>query len=727
MLSEMTSPRAGLRDVGRTISPYLRPHARLALGAGVSALPQVIFLSGYPLLLAKLVDDGILPQNVAVSAAIVGAMVVLVALTTVGDLISQYLCARIAAAVMADIRLRLFDHLQQLSMAFFSRMQVADILARLTVSLETIEQTLAVDVPRAGTQLLIMTIGAGLLLWLDWRLGLLCLAFLPLLVVGPRWLGPHASQAGHARQADAARLTTTLHENLSAQQIVKAFGLHDLFRQRVQRESAWLTRSSLRASFLGGVLAASMTGGGYVLLVVVIGVGTYLTFQNELSLGALIAFFELVWWIVGAVEVLASLTDPAQRTIVAVHRVHEILAEPAEVIDPADAAPLPFLKREVRFDAVRFSYGGDGLQLADVSFAIPRGSSVAFVGPSGSGKSTILQLLMRFYDPLNGAVLFDDQDIRQYPQAAVRMQMSAVLQDNVLFNTTIRENIRTGRAGASDAEVEAAARAAEIHDMIQRLPGGYDTLAGERGARFSGGERQRIAIARALVREPAVLILDEASSALDPATEASLNATLARLAVGRTVISVTHRLESAAGADQIFVLQTGHIVQQGTHTELLASEGLYRQLWHKQHGFVLGDSVLGTRVEPQRLRDVPILADLPDELLREVANHLTSMTLPTGRAIVQEGDPADLFYILVRGRVSVTRETSGEQHVLGVLEDGDFFGEVALLDGGPRNATVTTLTPSLFLTLGRGAFQALLQTSPQVDRAVRERANLRRR
>src|SRR5262249_25085006 len=241
------TPRAGLRDFGQTIFPYVRPHARLVVAAALSTLPQVVFISSYPLLLAKLIDDGILPRNVSLSAAIIALLAGMLVLTVVGDLLSKYLCARIAASVMADLRLHLFDHLQHLSMRFFSRMQIGDVMARLTVNLESIEHALADDVRLAATQVLIMILGAAFLLWLDWGLALLCLALLPLLVVGPRWLGPRGTQASYAHQADAAQLSATLHENLSAQQVVKAFGLHDVFRRRVQNESDVLLRSGLRA------------------------------------------------------------------------------------------------------------------------------------------------------------------------------------------------------------------------------------------------------------------------------------------------------------------------------------------------------------------------------------------------------------------------------------------------------------------------------------------------
>jgi ATP-binding cassette subfamily B protein len=300
--------------------------------------------------------------------------------------------------------------------------------------------------------------------------------------------------------------------------------------------------------------------------------------------------------------------------------------------------------------------------------------------------------------------------------------MAAVLQDNVLFDSSIRENIRMGRPDATDAEIETAARAAEVHDSIVAKPQGYDTPVGERGGRLSGGERQRVAIARALIRDPAVLILDEASAALDPTTEASLNATLARLAAGRTVVSVTHRLASITHVDQIFVLQAGRVVQHGTHEQLLGEAGLYKQLWDKQSGFVLGDGLSAARVEPHRLRAIPMLAELEDHVLEELAQLLMPVSLPADRVVVQEGDPADTFYMIARGRVAVKR---GET-VLNILEDGDYFGEVALLGGGVRTATVTTLAASTFLACTRGAFDRLLLQSTRLDQEVRQRASMRR-
>jgi ATP-binding cassette subfamily B protein len=268
----------------------------------------------------------------------------------------------------------------------------------------------------------------------------------------------------------------------------------------------------------------------------------------------------------------------------ALGHIRRLLDQQPRIVDAPDATPLPRLSRELTFRNLTFSYTGAQLNLRDLNLRIRQGESVAFVGPSGSGKSTLLNLLLRFHDPSLGAIIIDGHDLRDVTQASLRSQIAVVFQENFLFNTSIRENIRMGAPHATDEEVEAAAAAAEIHDFIISLPQGYDTQAGERGGRLSGGQRQRIAIARAILRDPAILILDEATSALDPASEAAVNATLAQLARGRTVISITHRLSSIATADQIFVLNHGRLVESGRHEELLAFDGVYSHMWWKQRG-----------------------------------------------------------------------------------------------------------------------------------------------
>jgi ATP-binding cassette, subfamily B, bacterial len=323
-----------------------------------------------------------------------------------------------------------------------------------------------------------------------------------------------------------------------------------------------------------------------------------------------------------------------------------------------------------------FGYDPEHPNLHHVSLRIAHGESVAFVGPGGSGKSTMLSLLLRFYDPDSGAILFDGTDTRRATQASLRAQTAVVFQESFLFNTPIRANIALGRPDASDEEIFAAAKAAEIHSFIVALPDAYDTLAGERGSRFSGGQRQRIAIARAVLKDPAILVLDEATSALDAASEHAINTTLACIARGRSVVSLTHRLSSVVDMDRVFLCERGRLLEQGTHVDLLALGGVAR--W------------FGT------------------EVFRE------------DRAIVQQGDPGDRFYVIARGTVEVTRLENGASVQLAKLQDGDYFGEMALLSDQPRNATVRTLMPCVCLSLPRDLFSRLLAREPELREHFQE-------
>ena len=322
-----------------------------------------------------------------------------------------------------------------------------------------------------------------------------------------------------------------------------------------------------------------------------------------------------------------------------------------------------------------------------------------------------------------GTITFDGIDIRHVTQGSLRSQLGIVSQENFLFNMSIAENIRLGKPDASDADVQAAARAAGIHDAILDMPYGYDTTVGERGGRLSGGEMQRIAIARALVRNPEILLLDEATSALDPATEVAINGTLHRIGQDRTVVTVTHRLSSIIHADRIYVFHGGIVVEQGRHEDLISRKGHYSDLWHKQGGFILSGNGEMAEVTAERLKLVPILSGLDDVLLEEISKLFITECYPAERAVVHEGDTGDRFYIVVRGRVEVSkRGADGTEQVVNVLEDGDHFGEIALLKSIPRTATITTLVSTVFLTLQRDMFLSLMNKAPHLRRILEQQA-----
>jgi ATP-binding cassette subfamily B protein len=310
-------------------------------------------------------------------------------------------------------------------------------------------------------------------------------------------------------------------------------------------------------------------------------------------------------------------------------------------------------------------------------------------------------------------------------QSSLRAQTGVVFQEGFLFNTTIRDNISISRPDATEGEIIEATKAAEIHDVIAALPEGYDTLAGERGSRFSGGQRQRIAIARAILRNPSILLLDEATSALDPATEHAINSTLERLARGRTVISVTHRLRSTVNMDRIFLFDQGKLAEQGTHEELLHTGGIYARMWEKQSGVQVTSDSGSATVTAEWLSEFPLLKGARPETLEMMTSWFSTERYSAGREIVVQGDTGDRFYIIVRGKVTVLRNEGDRVVTVTNLHDGDFFGEMALLSNQPRNATVRCLTGCVCLTLSRDLFERLLSADEEVRRNIEQAATAR--
>jgi ATP-binding cassette subfamily B protein len=446
-----------------------------------------------------------------------------------------------------------------------------------------------------------------------------------------------------------------------------------------------------------------------------------LVFRHALSVGSLVGYIGVLNLLGQACFRLMEALPEWLAVASGIMRVEEVLDERPHIVDSPGAVVLPGLSREIRFSRVSFGYGRDGRVLRDASAVIRAGQSVALVGRSGSGKSSVLSLLMRLYDPSGGTITIDGHDLRSVTQESLRAQFGVVFQDSFLFNRSVRENIRLGRPSATDAEVEDAARAAQVHEVILGLPRGYDTEVGERGGHLSGGQRQRIALARALVRDPAILVLDEATSALDPATEAAFVDTLRHLSRDRTVISVTHRLSSATDADSIIVLEGGRVCEQGTHEDLLRRAGVYHHLWDQQTGFVLSRDGRSARVTPQRLRQIPLFAPVDDTILAALAARFVSRACQPGEVIIRQGEVADTFFIVVRGSVEIAVSVAdGQERRIDTREDGDFFGEIGLLRDVPRTATARALTPSLLLTLTREQFQDLLAMAPEL-RAVVER------
>ena len=717
----------GIMGFLRISVTYLLPHWRVSSLILVMMGFGIAYSIIMPFSFKFLINDAILPKD---SGQLTKIMIILGSLflfQSLATMFKDYLVALVGARLMVDLRLKMFNHLQSLSMNYYSKAQIGDIMTRFTADVSVVEGAMTRAVPSIIVMLVSGVISVILLFREQWLLSAIIAVALPVFFIGPRLLGARAAKASFERQQTMGVTASALQENLSGQVVVKAFSLQERSRLEFQDNVEELARRTRRVNFLGSALGTSAGLSGSLIQLMGLGIGSYMAIQGDLTLGAMMAFVSLLGNVIAPLGGFSGIVQVLQMATGGMHRVQELLNEPPQIVDAADASLLPRLTKEIRFEDVSFGYTSEQQTLKKINLTIPMGHRVAFVGPSGCGKSTILNLLMRYYDPDEGSVTIDGHDLRKVTEGSLHGQIGSVLQDNFLFNTSFRENIRMGNLEATDEEVEAAAKVAEIHDIIQGFPDGYENVVGERGGRLSGGQRQRIAIARAIVRDPSILVLDEATSALDPGTEAAINATLEQLGATRTVISVTHRLTSVVSADRIYVLEDGELVEQGTHQELLDQKGLYLRLWEQQNGFIVAEGEERVGVEAARLQAIPMFNGMDGVLLAALANNFVTERFLEEDTIFEEGEAGYKMYIVVRGQVEVlTTGPTGEERQLAVLRDGDYFGEMALLEDIPRTATVRARAPTVLLTLEREQFNHLLNNVPDLRLAFEQIVEARR-
>ncbi|HEX7275739.1 MAG TPA: ABC transporter transmembrane domain-containing protein [Acidimicrobiales bacterium] len=704
----------------RAFLVYLRPYRALVALLVAGLVVELLFTTAMPLAFKYLIDDAIPNRDRGLLWTVLGVMagaVLLAGFTAMGR---DYLYAKLGSNVMNDLRLRMFEHLQRLSAGYYARQQIGDILARFSTDLAAVRNAVVLAIPETVLGFLGVVVYSAVLLYLEPALAIVAILGLPTLLIGPRLLSARAEREGLRVRDQEAAITSTVQEAVSTSGVIRAFGLADSRVQAFRSELDVLHRRSVRFNLLSYLVERTPNIAFLLLQVAVMAVGALMAFRGRLEIGSLVAFNAIVLSLSGAITSLTRIMPLLLEASGGVQRIATLLDETPSVADGPGAQDLTGFEERITFEDVTFSYAGGKNQLENVSFQIERGMKVAFVGGSGSGKSTVLTLVQRFYDPQQGAVRFDGHDVRTVSQQSLRRLFGVVFQESLLFNTTVAENIRTGKLDATDEQVKAAAAAAELVEVVDGLPDGYDTLVGERGGRLSGGQRQRVAIARALARDPAILLLDEATSALDPATEASVDATLKRVGRDRTVVAVSHRLASVVDYDRIFVMSDGRLVEYGTHPELLARGGVYHQLWRKQQGVSLSDDGRLATVTAEYLRSVPGFGKLAPEVISTLSRRFVTEHYPEDRAVIHEGDtPADKFYVIVRGKVAVTKAAEdGTPRQLAVRGDGDYFGEIALVRDVPRIATVTTLTPCVLLSLRRDDFLVLLQTEPVLRQEI---------
>jgi ATP-binding cassette, subfamily B, bacterial len=508
-----------------------------------------------------IIDAAIVPQNYSLLVLILSLLVVGAILYACIGLLGIFLGARLGILITNNIRHSLFEHLQSLSMEFFGRRSAGDIVNCLIADVQKVEN----GVITMGLTVVVLELSNFLfsmvfLFFLNWQLALVSLIGLTICTIAPAKMGSLATEVGYKLLQKEGQIASVIEENILSQTVVKIFGLEKQMTEGFSTDLNDLKQVYVRATFLSYLVQKVPMIGFVMTQLVVLSIGAVMTYRNTISVGTLTSFQVLM---LGLNLNILSLTGSIPAFIDGVaglQRISDILSETPAIQDAPGAIDLPHFYSDIYFDDVTFSYSQDRGGVKNLSLKIRQGEFAVFVGQSGAGKSTIVNLLTRFYDPDKGRILFDGIDLRHATVRSLRSQIGLVSQDVILFNCSVRENIRMGYLQATDEQVEAAAKATEIHEFILSLPQGYDTPVGDRGGQLSGGQRQRIALARALVRNPAILILDEATSALDPATEAKILTTIERITKERTVIFITHRMANALRADVTYVMENGSLV-----------------------------------------------------------------------------------------------------------------------------------------------------------------------
>ena len=565
------------------VKPYLRNYRKLLAFVTFGVLVETLFNVIMPLSLKFLIDDALGEEDFQALVKILSVLAAAGIFTSIVAVWYEKWDASLAASVISDVRARLFDHVQDLPSAYFARTRRGEILSRFSVDLSAFEGAVKSFANSAALPFLELIAGIVLMLFLTWQLAAVALLVFPITLIGPRILTPKAVQANYEQKLNESALLGMVQENVAAQAVIKAFNLQ-------RRTFGWFTmrnddarRKIASATFLSTMVERTVTISVLLLHLVVLALGAYLATKGQITIGTFVTFESAFWEVSYNIAHIMHFIPVSIQSAAAVRHIQELLDEPTRGGDRPGAPDLPRITNDISFDRVTFQYEGSLSPVLDnFSLKLKVGRRIAIVGPSGSGKSTLLNLILRLYVPDEGRVTIDGVDIRKVTRESLRRSMAVVFQENMLFNMSIRENIRLGKEGASDQEVEQAARKAEIHRYIMSLPQRYDTPVGERGDTLSGGQRQRIAIARAIVRDPSVLLLDEATSALDQTTEAAINRTLLKVAKGRTMIFSTHRLTSVVEMDEIVVISGGRAIERGSHQKLLAANGVYRRLWDDQ-------------------------------------------------------------------------------------------------------------------------------------------------
>jgi ATP-binding cassette subfamily B protein len=611
----------------KRVAAYARPYRSeaLLLVALIAVTATLNIVS--PLLLRDLIDNALPNGNAARLNWLALGLFVLPILTGLGGFAQRYLSSAMGEGIIHDLRRALYAHMQRMSMRFYTHTKTGEMMSRLNNDVNGAQEVITGTLTTTVTNIISLVSILVVMLSLEWRLTLLGVAILPLFILPLRRIDRVLQEIAHRQMQSRAEMSTLMNEtlNISGALLVKAFGRQEDEVQKFAEKAMQVRDVNIRFSLVGRWFRLGLGLVGAIGTALIYWLGGHLVLRGAFTVGTIVAFGAYLTRLYVPLTELTQTRVVLAALIVSFERVFEVLDIPVEIDDGPDAIALQTCRGYVRFEDVSFSYESDtgataGLQDADrfsrrgggpdvtksgrrigplggdtrpeerdaqrvlheISFDMQPGQLTALVGPSGAGKTTITYLLPRLYDPIEGHVLLDGHDLRDIQLASLAQHMGMVTQETYLFHDTIRANLLYARPQATQAELEAACQAANIHDFIASLPEGYDTIVGERGYRLSGGEKQRIAIARVVLKDPCILILDEATSHLDSESEALIQRALEHMMAGRTSLVIAHRLSTVLSADQILVIDQGRLAEQGTHEGLLEQGGLYRDLYERQ-------------------------------------------------------------------------------------------------------------------------------------------------
>ena len=572
----------------RRLWRYLQKY-RLRL-AGVVALVVVstgLGLSG-PYLTSVAVDRCIIPHQMGGLAVVAALMVGAYVTATCSSWLQAVQMIRISQNTLRDIRREVFGHLQTLPLRFFDSHPHGEMMSRLTNDTEAVNNALAQTVTQLISSVLSICGGLAMMFTLNWRLALLSLVTMPLAMVFANTIAVASRKWFRERQANLGVLNGLIEETITGQRVVKTYGREDTAMAAFEEANQRLRGSAVHAGIISGFMGPSMNLTRNITFAVLAAVGAWFVLRGWATVGQIAAFMGYSHTVTMPMAQIASLWGTVQSAIAGAERVFGVLEEPSDPADDADALALSEVRGDVDFEDVTFGYSKEQPVLRDVTFSAHAGQTIALVGPTGAGKTTITNLLSRFYDIDAGTIRVDGTDIRHLRRTDLRRSLGIVLQDTFLFAGTVRENIRYGRLDATDEEVEHAAQLANAASFVRRLPHGFETPLSEAGGGLSQGQRQLLAIARAILADPAILVLDEATSSVDTRTELHIQEAMLRLMEGRTAFVIAHRLSTIRQADSILVIDGGRIVERGSHAELMAAQGAYWRLHELQFGHVVG-------------------------------------------------------------------------------------------------------------------------------------------